>query len=98
MKLKPKTIALLVVLAVVLFVLLQNMREAEINLLFWEIEMPLLVLMLSTLFLGWVVGWFTHLIYHKGKSKRYPEVDPPHGSGTKPATATPSIGEETTEK
>jgi len=66
---KPKTITLLVVLALFAFILYQNSDPASIELLFWTIPIPRFILIFSSLFLGWVVGWFTHLAYAKGKQK-----------------------------
>ena len=70
MKLKPKTIVLLVVAALFTFVLFQNMGSVKINVFFWEpINMPKLVLILSSIFFGWIIGWLTHMAYEKGKKK-----------------------------
>lgn len=66
---KPKTIAILIVLALFIIVLLQNMDNIVLQLLLWNIQMPLLILILSSVFLGWIVGWFTHVTYHRGKQK-----------------------------
>ncbi len=81
MKLQPKTIALLVVLALFVIVLFQNSDATSIELLFWEVNIPLFVLILSTIILGWVMGWITHMAYQKGKknqaAKTSPNVEPP---------------------
>lgn len=68
---KPKTIALLVVAALFVIVLFQNSDATSVELLFWDlVNIPLFILILSTLILGWLLGWFTHLAYQKGKQKR----------------------------
>ncbi|MFQ5772156.1 MAG: hypothetical protein ACE5HX_16585 [bacterium] len=67
---KPKTIALLAILALFLVILIQNISTIELNILFWPIWMPKLILILSSVFLGWLVGWFTHLAYRRGKLKK----------------------------
>jgi len=82
MKLQPKTIALLVVLALFVIVLFQNSDATSIELLFWDlVNIPLFVLILSTIILGWVMGWITHMAYQKGKknqaAKTSPNVEPP---------------------
>ena len=70
MKLQPKTIALLAVLALFVIVLFQNSDATSIELLFWDlVNIPLFVLILSTIILGWVMGWLTHIAYQKGKKK-----------------------------
>ncbi len=70
MKLQPKTIALLAVLALFVIVLFQNSDAISIELLFWDlVHIPLFVLILSTIILGWVMGWLTHMAYQKGKKK-----------------------------
>lgn len=66
---KPKTIVLLVIAALFLIILLQNMDETSIQLLFWTIQIPLLIQLLASIFLGWVVGWFMHATYARGKKR-----------------------------
>lgn len=66
---KPKTVALLVILALLVITLLLNMEPTRIRLLFWYIEMPLFVLILTTLAIGWIFGWFTHVAYRRGKNR-----------------------------
>ncbi len=60
---------MLIALVVFGIILLQNMHTVEIEMLFWLREMPVLVLMLGTVLLGWIVGWFTHMFYCRSKSK-----------------------------
>ena len=67
---KPKTIVIIVVGVLFAIILFQNMGDVEFKVLFWEpLEMPKLILVLSSVFLGWVMGWLTHLAYQKGKKK-----------------------------
>lgn len=66
---KPKTITLLVILALLVLTLLLNMDPTKIRLLFWYIEMPLFVLILTTLAIGWIFGWFSHVAYRRGKHR-----------------------------
>ena len=66
-KLKPKTIALLVVVALVVIILVQNMDSVVFHILIWHMQVPKLVLILISVLFGWVAGWFTHLAYSKGK-------------------------------
>lgn len=67
---KPKTIVIIVVGVLFTIILFQNMGDVEFKVLFWEpLEMPKLILVLSSVFLGWVMGWLTHMAYQKGKKK-----------------------------
>lgn len=74
---RPKTIALLVVFILFAVILLQNSETTPVELLFWQIEMPLFVLIIGTILLGLTLGWLTHMAYQRGRR---------HG---KPASATP---------
>ena len=77
MKLQPKTIALLAVLALFVFVLFQNSDPTRVKLLFWTlVNLPLFVLILSTIILGWAMGWLTHMAYQKGKKKQAAKAAP----------------------
>jgi len=77
MKLQPKTIAILVVLALFVIVLFQNSDATSIELLFWDlVNIPLFILILSTIILGWVMGWITHMAYQKGKKKQAAKAPP----------------------
>ena len=64
---KPNTIFLLILIALVAIILLQNMETVFIRLLFWSVSAPLLVFLLAALFIGLGAGWFTHWAYFKGK-------------------------------
>lgn len=66
---KPKTIAILVVIGLFIIILFQNSDATSLEMFFWDIRMPLFVLIVSTVFIGWIIGWFTHLAYRKGKQK-----------------------------
>jgi uncharacterized integral membrane protein len=74
---KAKTIAMLVVVGLFVILVLWNMHQVRFNLYFWPIEMPLIVLILSSVFLGVVVGWFSHVAYQGGKQKsKSPKTEP----------------------
>ena len=81
---KPKTIILLIALVLFLFVLLQNIDSIPLELFFWDMHIPLVVLIVSTLLIGWAAGWSTRLAYEKGKNtgakpapQKSTENDPP---------------------
>ncbi|RMF68676.1 MAG: LapA family protein [Calditrichaeota bacterium] len=87
---KPKTISLLVVAVLFGVILAQNSDRTFIELFFWRIEMPLFILIVSTLFLGWVVGWFTHLAYQKGRAKVKSATPPPEPKAAPQSQTEPS--------
>ncbi len=64
---KPKTITLLIILALFFVVLTQNADPIALELFFWAVHLPLFVLIISVLALGLLVGWFARLAYEKGK-------------------------------
>ncbi|NIR50279.1 LapA family protein [candidate division KSB1 bacterium] len=67
---KPKTIFLLIVVILFAIILIDNSEKTTIELFFfWEASMPLFVLIFSTLVLGLIIGWFTHMSYSRGKYK-----------------------------
>ena len=74
---KPKTIVIIVVGVLFAIILFQNMGDVEFKVLFWEpLEMPKLILVLSSVFLGWAMGWLTHMAYQKGKKKQAAKAPP----------------------
>jgi len=66
---KPKTIALLVASLLFLFALFQNSDSIRLELFFWDMFVPLFLLIIFALLLGWCGGWFAHYAYVKGKQK-----------------------------
>jgi uncharacterized integral membrane protein len=65
---KPKQIAILVVIALFVTILLQNMDGVALELLFWSIYVPKLILIIAAIFLGFVTGWFAKLGFRRGKA------------------------------
>lgn len=63
----------------ILFLLLavlasQNTTEAKLNVLFWNFQLPLIVMIVLVFILGLVVGIIVGSLYEKRKSK---EEEPP---------------------
>ncbi len=54
---KPKVIILLILIVLALIILLQNTDPTEFQLLFWNIEMSLVILVLVNLLIGFVLGF-----------------------------------------
>lgn len=68
---KFKIILIIVVLSLVVIVALQNKQEVETKFLFTTIAMPRVLLLLSTLALGFFIGLITASLLRKksGKAK-----------------------------
>ncbi len=68
MNLKLALILLLVILSV-LFVA-QNVAVVEIGFLYWRASMSSALLIIFTLMIGFVIGWFLHgyLLYRKSRN------------------------------
>jgi len=64
---KPKNIAILVASLLFLFVLFQNSDSIRLELFFWDMFVPLFILIIFAILLGWCGGWFAHFAYVKGK-------------------------------
>jgi uncharacterized integral membrane protein len=70
MKPKPRTIVLIVIIVLFLIILIQNSRTTPINLLLWEVaQLPLFLLIIVVMLVGFVLGWFGHVAYNRGKQK-----------------------------
>ena len=69
---KPKVILLLIVIALALVILLQNTDPTEFQLLFWNIEMSLVILVLVNLLIGFVLGFVVAKL-----GGRRPKEEPP---------------------
>lgn len=69
---KPKTIAITVVVALFLFILLQNMQNTPVTVLAWKVSMPRLILILTSVVVGWLAGWVSHMAYRRNKDKARP--------------------------
>jgi uncharacterized integral membrane protein len=90
---KPKTIAILVVLFLFLIVLFQNSQAVRLQILFWEItRAPTFLIIGVTLLMGLLIGWFGHLLYARGKRSVRSTVVPP-GITSRPKPDIPGIPE-----
>jgi uncharacterized integral membrane protein len=63
---KTKTVIILILVALVGVLLLQNSGLTQLRLLFWNIYAPLFILILVIFFLGAIVGY---LAVHRGRKK-----------------------------
>jgi uncharacterized integral membrane protein len=64
---KPRLIAILVVVVLALIILLQNTHVTAFRLLFWKTEMSLVVLVLLVLLIGLVLGFVAGRLTHRPK-------------------------------
>ncbi len=67
-----KQIVLTVSIVLFSIILLQNSDPTYLELFFWHIEMPLFILILATVILGFGVGWLAHLAHRKKKTAARP--------------------------
>ena len=69
---KTKTVVILVLMALVAVLLLQNAELIPLRLFFWNIYAPLFVLILVVFLLGGLVG---HLTAHRDRKRGEKKVD-----------------------
>ncbi|WP_019557804.1 lipopolysaccharide assembly protein LapA domain-containing protein [Thiomicrorhabdus arctica] len=55
-----KLVSISILVGLVVLFILQNVVVAEIQFLFWSIQMPRSVLMFVLLVIGIIIGWFLH--------------------------------------
>lgn len=55
---KPKGWIILIVSILILIVMLQNIRDVSVQMLFWRIDIPLVLLIFLTVIIGFIIGYF----------------------------------------
>jgi len=55
---KPKTIAIFILVGILLIILLQNTQVVSVRFLFWELNMSRIILLPLTMVMGFVIGFF----------------------------------------
>ena len=65
MKMKIKTIIILVLVAFLVIFLLQNTEVIDVQFLFWQISMSRIVLLFSTFIVGLITGWLLRILTSK---------------------------------
>jgi uncharacterized integral membrane protein len=86
---KTKTVVILVLVALVAVLLLQNAGLTQLRLLFWNVYAPLFVLILAVFFLGGIVGLLMTKRDRKKEPKPALEKLPPPASPPPPAKLHP---------
>jgi putative membrane protein len=61
--------------AVALIFTVQNVAAVEVNFLVWTVSMSRALLILFTLALGILIGWFWHIYYSYRQTSRKSEVE-----------------------
>jgi putative membrane protein len=68
---RPKFIVVLVLIALLLIILIQNIQPVTLRLFFWEVGMPQIILIPLTMAIGFVVGFVVSRVTgSRGKRKR----------------------------
>ena len=62
---KPKVIAILVLVVLFLIILIQNSHETTLHLLFWSISMSQIILIVLVLVGGFILGYLTSMLTRK---------------------------------
>jgi len=65
---RPKFIVVLVLIALFLIILIQNIQPVTLRLFFWKVGMPQIILIPLTMAIGFVVGFIVSKV--TGKQKR----------------------------
>jgi uncharacterized integral membrane protein len=61
----PKAWTILVVSILILVVMLQNIRDVSVQILLWRIDIPLVLLILLAVIIGFIIGYFISSISPK---------------------------------
>lgn len=62
-----KTIVILIIALIILLLIIQNLDIIGIDLLFWSIQVSLLLIILFPFLLGIIFGWILGSLYRKKK-------------------------------
>lgn len=71
MKLKPKSIVILVLIILLLIILVQNTHVVTFNILFWDISMSQFLLIGFSVIIGIIIGYLVCLLAAKKGKTRY---------------------------
>ena len=55
---KPKTIIILILIALAVVILIQNTQVVEVQIFFWKIAMSRIIMIAFFLIVGFVIGYF----------------------------------------
>ncbi len=71
---QTKSIIIGIIALIVLVILIQNSETAIVQILFWSISMPLLVLILATAFLGFALGYLICSMQTRSRRSNKPQI------------------------
>ncbi len=60
---KPKVVGVLVVVILVLIIMFQNTHHVNLQILFWQITSPLILLILVSVIVGFVIGYLVNTMF-----------------------------------
>jgi uncharacterized integral membrane protein len=66
---KPKTIIIIVLVIIITILSMQNTHPVIVNILFWQPDFPLILLILIAIGIGFVAGYFTNSLLKVVKKK-----------------------------
>lgn len=75
---KPKTIIMIVLIAIFVVVLLQNIQIVELRLLFWKQSMSSIILFPAILVTGLIIGYIIAKLGTKKKMKKREQFNSAH--------------------
>jgi uncharacterized integral membrane protein len=62
---KPKTIIILILIALSIVILIQNTQVVEVQIFFWKIAMSRIIMITFLLIVGFVIGYFIPRVLKK---------------------------------
>jgi uncharacterized integral membrane protein len=62
---KPKTIIILILIALSVVILIQNTQVVEVQIFFWKIAMSRIIMIAFLLIVGFVIGYFIPRVQKK---------------------------------
>ncbi len=63
---KPKTIIILILIALAVVFLIQNTQVVEVQIFFWKIAMSRIIMIIFFLIVGFIVGYFVPKVQKNG--------------------------------
>jgi uncharacterized integral membrane protein len=66
---KPKMVAILILVTVLVVFIVQNTNVADVHLLFWTISMSIIILLFFVALLGFAIGYLAHHFITERKKK-----------------------------
>lgn len=67
---KAKHIVIVIISLLLVILILQNLSSTVVNLFFWELKLPLTVILLTVLILGFFIGYLIHSLQTAAVKKR----------------------------